>query len=335
MRPYRVLFALAAAYNVAFGVWAGFFPQAFFTLFRLEPINYPSLWACLGMVVGVYALAYAYVAWKPEDGDVLIWIGLIGKILGPIGWVKTVSEGGLPPRTFPLILFNDLIWWFPFLLYLFRNHKRRGEILVAIIAAVHVAACLGLVVVREGLDFKPDLAARRLWVLGHIPLWIPVWFFWALCSLSLTAFFPLWGLCLQKRFGVKGAVCLAALIVLAVPFDVIGEWHYLVRATDPRSAPEAFAKAVAAYNFYSAAVANGLYCVLGLIFSALSWRAAFLKGGVGVLGFLTWAAGFLLTASALLSWRAGTVAGGFGVMVLFLPWLVLMGRRLDGPGKTA
>jgi hypothetical protein len=190
MRPYRFLFGLAAAYNLAFGLWAGFFPQSFFTLFRLEPTNYPSLWACLGMVVGVYALAYAYVAWKPERGDVLIWIGLIGKVLGPLGWIKTVWEGGLPPRTFPLILLNDLIWWFPFLLYLLRNHRHRAKILTVLLVLVHLIACFGAILARSGTEVSPSLADRHLWVLRSVPLWTTVWMAWVVSSLSLLAFFP-------------------------------------------------------------------------------------------------------------------------------------------------
>src|SRR5678816_605244 len=53
---YRVFFALAAAYNVAFAVWTIVWPRAFFDLFGMDPPRYPAIWQCLGMVVGVYAL---------------------------------------------------------------------------------------------------------------------------------------------------------------------------------------------------------------------------------------------------------------------------------------
>src|SRR5262245_34028414 len=106
MTVYRCIFVLAALYNTAFGVWAGFFPQSFFAIFDLDPPRYPAIWSCLGMVIGVYAIAYAHAAWKPEQGTVLIAIGLLGKVLGPIGWVVTVSSGELPPQTFLLILTN-------------------------------------------------------------------------------------------------------------------------------------------------------------------------------------------------------------------------------------
>ena len=72
----------------------------------------------------VAGILQAYGEQGVEDGDVFIWIGLIGKVLGPLGWIKTVWEGDLPARTFPLILCNDLIWWVPFLLYLFRNRAK-------------------------------------------------------------------------------------------------------------------------------------------------------------------------------------------------------------------
>jgi hypothetical protein len=333
MKTYRILFALAAAYNFAFGVWAGFFPQSFFTLFRLEPINYPSLWACLGMVVGVYALAYAYVAWKPEDGDVLIWIGLIGKILGPLGWVKTVWEGGLPPRTFPLILANDLVWWFPFLLYLFRNHRNRAKILTSLIAAVHVVACAGALIARGGTEIAGDMADRQRWILESTPLWTSVWFAWVLSSLSLLALFPLWAAVLKDRFRVPGAMKLSALIAVAVAFDLMGEWHYIVRATDPSLTLAEFSTVVSRYNLFSVVIANGLYCLLGLCFSLLSWRRPFLKGGVGILGFLAWGTGLALSAAALFSWRPGVIGGAAGVMSLFLPWLILAGWRFDSPSK--
>ncbi len=114
-RVYRLIFSAAAAYNVAFGLWAALFPRAFFNLFHLAPPRYPSIWACLGMVVGLYGVGYAYAAWRLDRAFPFIAIGLAGKILGPIGWVTT---GELPFRTFPLIVFDDVIWWLPLGMFL-------------------------------------------------------------------------------------------------------------------------------------------------------------------------------------------------------------------------
>jgi len=45
-------------------------------------------------------------------------IGLLGKVLGPIGFLWSVSTGQLPLIFGWTILTNDLIWWPAFGLYL-------------------------------------------------------------------------------------------------------------------------------------------------------------------------------------------------------------------------
>jgi hypothetical protein len=45
-------------------------------------------------------------------------IGLLGKILGPIGLAVLILQGQWPRATIVLCLTNDLIWWVPFSLYL-------------------------------------------------------------------------------------------------------------------------------------------------------------------------------------------------------------------------
>src|SRR5580765_4794688 len=117
-RLYRMIFAAAAAYNVAFGLWAALTPLSFFAFFDLAPPAYPSIWACLGMVIGLYGVGYAYAAARLDRAAPFIAIGLLGKLLGPAGWILTVRSGEWPVRTLTLILFNDLIWWLPFSLFL-------------------------------------------------------------------------------------------------------------------------------------------------------------------------------------------------------------------------
>jgi hypothetical protein len=63
---YRWIFGLAAVYNIAFGLWAGLWPRAFFDWVEIVPPNYPSLWSCLGMVVGLYGILYGYAAVRLE-----------------------------------------------------------------------------------------------------------------------------------------------------------------------------------------------------------------------------------------------------------------------------
>src|SRR5207237_1919630 len=102
VRLYRLIFSFAAVYNIAFGLWVTLWPRVFFAYFDLAPPNYPSLWQCLGMVLGLYGVLYGYSAYKLESAGPIILVGLLGKILGPIGWFMAIRSGVWPWRTFPL-----------------------------------------------------------------------------------------------------------------------------------------------------------------------------------------------------------------------------------------
>ena len=85
----------------------------------MPPLNHPAIFACLGMVVGLYGIIYFEVARVPERGWLLAAVGLLGKILGPIGLAQLIWSGAWPKSTIVLCLTNDLIWWIPFALYLY------------------------------------------------------------------------------------------------------------------------------------------------------------------------------------------------------------------------
>jgi hypothetical protein len=119
-RPFhRVVFLLAGIYNLLWGVYSALRPQWLFEFAALPPQNYPEIFACLGMVVGLYGILYLEVARVPERGWLLAAVGLLGKVLGPIGWMQLYGEGKWPLATGILCLTNDLIWWIPFGLYLY------------------------------------------------------------------------------------------------------------------------------------------------------------------------------------------------------------------------
>jgi hypothetical protein len=118
LRLHRATFALAAVYNAAWGAWSAADPQWLFRLTAMEPLNHPAIFACLGMVIGMYGLAYAEVARRPEHGFALAAVGLFGKVLGPIRLAVLIARGDWPWPTVALCAANDLVWWIPFTLYL-------------------------------------------------------------------------------------------------------------------------------------------------------------------------------------------------------------------------
>ncbi len=115
---HRAVFAAAAVYNVAWGAYAVLDPQWLFRFAGLPPMQHPQVFACLGMVIGLYGLLYAEVSRRPEHGLAIAAVGLAGKLLGPIGLVWLIATGVWPIATIVLCLTNDLIWWIPFTIYL-------------------------------------------------------------------------------------------------------------------------------------------------------------------------------------------------------------------------
>lgn len=107
----KVWFYGAAIYNVVWGLWVVLFPAIIFDLVGMERLNFLPVWQGVGMMVMVYGLGYYYLAIDPVRYGNIIWIGLLGKTLGPIGGLYGVMTGQLPLAFCWVFLFNDMLWW--------------------------------------------------------------------------------------------------------------------------------------------------------------------------------------------------------------------------------
>ncbi len=121
--PKRVLLA-AAAYNLAWGAGVILFPNMMFQFAGMDLPRYPEIWQCVGMIVGVYGVGYALAARDPARHWPLVLVGLLGKILGPIGFVHAAWKGTLPWSLGWTIVTNDLVWWWPFAAILLAARRR-------------------------------------------------------------------------------------------------------------------------------------------------------------------------------------------------------------------
>jgi hypothetical protein len=81
---HRVVFIAAPIYDIAWGLYAVWDPQWLFRFSGLPLQNHPQIFACLGMVVGLYVIVYFEVARVPERGWLLAAVGLLGKVLGQL-----------------------------------------------------------------------------------------------------------------------------------------------------------------------------------------------------------------------------------------------------------
>ncbi len=126
----RAWLRAAAVYNVLWGAAVIVWPHALFDWVGIPRLNYPEIWQCVGMIVGVYGVGYWIAANDSRRHWPIVLVGLAGKILGPLGFAKALFEGVFPPAFGLTILTNDLIWWIPFALLLrdaARHSRSVGE----------------------------------------------------------------------------------------------------------------------------------------------------------------------------------------------------------------
>ncbi len=116
----------AGIYNLAWGAITIALPNLLFDLTGAEPINYPEIWQCVGMIVGVYGIGYLIAGWDSRTHWPIVFVGLLGKIFGPIGFCVALARGTFPPLFGVTILTNDFLWWIPFGLILWdaANHRQ-------------------------------------------------------------------------------------------------------------------------------------------------------------------------------------------------------------------
>ena len=301
-RIYRLIFTAAAAYNIAFGLWAALFPHAFFTLFRLAPPRYPAIWACLGMVVGLYGAGYAYAARHLDRAFPFIAIGLAGKVLGPIGWFLAVGNAELPFRTFPLIVFDDLIWWLPFELFLLEGTavatslKRTAPYWCA---ALHVIAACGTLLFLRAYDVV------------HPERWRAGWLLWMIAALTLAGFYAWWG----ARVGKVTPFAIAA---VGLACDFAGESLFIGWIPAPGMSLYRTA------SLLTGGAGNGLYTLAAILLTLATPLPPLLRRWA----WLAWASGIALTLFTVLDISRGVVIASAALMTLFIPFVMMLGAKL-------
>jgi hypothetical protein len=117
------LLLVAGAYNLLWGAFAVVFPNTLFQWAGMDLPRYPEIWQCVGMIVGVYGIGYAIAAFDPFRHWPIVLVGLLGKVLGPIGMADAIWKGTLPANAAWVCLTNDVIWWLPFGLILWQAYR--------------------------------------------------------------------------------------------------------------------------------------------------------------------------------------------------------------------
>jgi hypothetical protein len=113
-------------YNLAWGLVNIFWPTLIFDFLGMQSPDYLPLWQVVGMFVLVYAPAYWWTAHHPDRYPQFIVIGMLGKLLGPLGFAWAVLFNDFPVAFAATIVTNDLVWYPAFLSYLCRSAQICG-----------------------------------------------------------------------------------------------------------------------------------------------------------------------------------------------------------------
>ena len=124
--PQWMKYVLIAAgiYNIIWGIFTIILPDFYFSFSGMPVSNYPEIWQCVGMIVGVYGIGYIIAAYDPLKHWPIIFVGLLGKILGPIGYLNALAKGTFTLKAGLTNITNDLIWWIPFTMILLAAYKQ-------------------------------------------------------------------------------------------------------------------------------------------------------------------------------------------------------------------
>ena len=182
-------------------------------------------------------------------------------------------------------------------------------------AVVNGAAALALAtVLAPGVSLAPTPAGAA-YIADHLVAWRTGWALWIAAALTLLAFFWWWGSRLGWPALARVAVALAAVGVVA---DVTAESTLIAW-----SPGQPFT--VGGPLRLSGVVANGLYSVAGAI---LTLRTTGLPRWLAQWSWAVWALGFALAIAAIAGSDEASRLFTAALFALFIPWLVVVGRRL-------
>jgi peroxiredoxin len=131
VKPWMVFtLTLAGVYNLIWGAWVIFYPEQAFLLSNLEIPSYIMIWQALGMIIGVFGIAYLAASMKPFVHWPIIFVGLLTKMFSVIGFVYYANKGDIPYDSLYILITDDVVWLIPFafiLYYAYLYHRSVDE----------------------------------------------------------------------------------------------------------------------------------------------------------------------------------------------------------------
>jgi hypothetical protein len=195
---------------------------------------------------------------------------------------------------------------------------------------LHVAGLvLAAAFLEQGSPLVP-MPDRRDYLAGKPIGWIWAWAVWALCALTMVAFTA----AVSKAVGGRLARQALMVAVAAAAIDLTCDGLFVLLLPDlanaPRVSDDKFLVAQGLINFFSLAIANGLYSVSTLLLS-LGLRR-FFDQSMFTLGFVVFAFGIMLAVGSIADSGATIFFATpltIGLYCLWVP-VVVRGLRIAG-----
>ena len=118
-RWHAIALAVASLQCLIWGVFIILWPQrSSFAYGLAKPPTDLFLWQGTGLVIFLLGVGYGLAATDPRQHWGIVLVGLLSKVLGPVGMSWAVLQNDVPLRVLFLIPINDLFWWIPFAMIL-------------------------------------------------------------------------------------------------------------------------------------------------------------------------------------------------------------------------
>ena len=122
MRIWKIVFALAAAFNFLVGLPLLLAPAAFYTALK-QPVPADLLSVqTAALLISVFGVGYAMVARDPVANRPIVWLGLLGKAPLPVMVWLQVQAGKATMSAFTLTL-GDAVFAALFVIFLLTTRK--------------------------------------------------------------------------------------------------------------------------------------------------------------------------------------------------------------------
>jgi peroxiredoxin len=119
----RWVLRIAAMYNLVWGFWVMLRPNSIFSMFGVAQPTYLEFWQAIGLTTAVFGLGLFFASRDPYKHWIVILLALLVEIATPFGFWMGVERGHLPGSALWMIGMNDLIWWIPFSLILWKAYE--------------------------------------------------------------------------------------------------------------------------------------------------------------------------------------------------------------------